>query len=239
MDNNIEDKVKNLEEWHKERERVKPVIDKAVNCHNKAWDQARKKNYKQAANFYREAIKNYKQALSLNPKYYLQDLLDRVDHVVEEHVNNTFNLKSSDETLKTEAGIVDFIKFVDNLSVEEKRYVNPYDIAMAFFRIGDLYHEDGRIEDAYRLYSRVVEINCDRPFINHDAYLKIARILFEQTRFKESLMNFIYVFSFDRGNREIIGSIERCLRKLGISEYRDKFLVATPYEARKLIMEVL
>lgn len=33
---NIEEKLKNLEEWNKERDRVKPFIDKAVEFHNKA-----------------------------------------------------------------------------------------------------------------------------------------------------------------------------------------------------------
>jgi tetratricopeptide (TPR) repeat protein len=239
MDNNIEDKIRNLEEWNKEREKVKPIVDLALDYHNKARAEARWKNYEQAAQFYREAIKNYKNALSLNPKYYLQDLLDRVDHVIEEHINNTFNLKTAGDKLKTESGIGEFVRFIDELKEDEKRYINTYEVARAFFYIGNLYLEEGNLKEAYKFYTRVIEVDCDRPFINRDSHLKIGKILFEEERFKEALVSFVSVLSFDRGNREVIAYIEDCLRRLGILEHRDKFLVATPNEARKLIMEVL
>lgn len=239
MDNNIEEKLKNLEEWNEERRRIKPVIDVAVDFHNKARTEARWKNYEQAANFYRKAIKNYKTALSLHPRYYFQDILDRVDYIIEEHVNNAFNLKISGEKLKTEGGIREFVEFLDNLKPEEKRYIDPYDIAHVFLRVGDLYYEERDLEKAYRFYNRAIESNCDRPFVNREAYFKSARILFDQKRYKEALVSFVSVLSFDRENKEVISHIEDCLSRLGISEHRRKFLAATPKDARKLIMEVL
>lgn len=238
MDNDIEQKIRNLEEWNKEREKVKPIIDVAVDYHNRARAEVHWKNYETAASFYREAIKNYKNALNLKPKYYLQDLVGRIDQVIEEHVNNAFNLKISGDRIRNENGIREFVKFIEELG-EEKKYIDPYDIAYAFFRIGDLYYEEKDLKKAYEFYTRVVDVSCDRPFINRDAYFKIAKILFEQRRFKEALVSFVSVLSFDRDNREVISYLEDCLRRLGISEHKHKFLVATPNEARKLIMEVL
>ena len=52
-------------------------------------------------------------------------------------------------------------------------------------------------------------------------------------------MSFVSVLSFDRGDKEIISHIEDCLKKLGIAGHKNKFLKATPNEAKKLIMEVL
>ena len=239
MADNIEQKLKNLEEWNRERERVKPIIDAAVDFHNKARAEVHWKNYEAAANCYRDAIKNYKSALSLNPRYYLQDLLERIDHVIEEHVNNTFNLKTSDDRLETKNGIADFTDFIENLTLEEKKYIDPYDIAQAFFRIADLFYAEGDFKNAYEFYNKVVEVNCDRPFVNRDAYFNAARILFDQNRYKEALVSFVSVLSFDRENKEIIAYIDDCLKRLGISKHMNKFLVATPKEARKLIMEVL
>ncbi len=239
MYDNIEEKFKNLKEWSKERENIKPIIDVALDYHNKARAEAHWKNYKQAASLYRKAIENYKGALSLNPRYYLQDLLDRVDHVIEEHVNNAFNLKISEDSLKTENGIREFVEFIDNLEQEEQGYIDPYDIAQAFFHIANLYYEEKNLKEAYKFYNRVIDINCDRPFINREASFKAGKILFEQNRFKEALVSFISVLSFDRGDAEIVTYLDDCLRRLGISNYRDKFLIATPNEARKLIMEVL
>ena len=235
----IEEKRRNLEEWNEERRRIKPVIDTAVDFHNKARTEVRWKNYEQAANFYREAIKNYKTALGLNPRYYFRDILDRVDYVIEEHVNNSFNLRISDEKLKTECGIREFIEFIDGLKPEEKRCIDLYDIAHVFLRIGDLYHEEGDLEKAYGFYNRVIESNCDRPFVNREAYFKAARILLEQSKFKEALVSFVSVLSFDREDKEIISYVEDCLSRLGILEHKYKFLVVTPKDARKLIMEVL
>ena len=74
MDNNIEDKIRNIEAWNQEREKVKPFIDSAVDCHNKARIEARRKNYKEAVDFYREAIKHYRSAIEIKPHFYLQDL---------------------------------------------------------------------------------------------------------------------------------------------------------------------
>ena len=240
MDNNIEEKIKNLEEWNNERSRVKPFIDAALEHHNRARVEARWRNYEKAAHFYREAIENYRKALSENPKYYLQDLLDRIDYVIEEHVNNVFNLKTSGNTLKDESSICEFVDFIDNLKAEEKKYIDIYDIAYAFFRIGDFYYSEKKdLKKAYEFYNRVIEINCNRPFINRDSYFKIGNILFEEKRFKEALVSFVSVLSFDRGNKEIIRSVEDCLQKLGILEHRKKFLTTTPNKARKLIMEVL
>jgi len=240
MSDGMEDKIRNLEEWNKERERLKPVVDAAVDYHNQARFEARRRNYGKALILYKEAIKHYKKALGLNPKYYLKDLINRIDHVIEEHVNNTFNLKISSDNLKTAKGINEFVEFIDNLKGEEKKYIDQYNIAQAFLRIGDLYYEEeGRRKEAYDFYSRVIDVNCDRPFVNRDAYFKMGLILLSEDRFKEALVTFVSVLSFDRDNSDIIGYIDHCLRKLGIVEHKAKFLVATPMEARKLIMEVL
>ena len=117
--------------------------------------------------------------------------------------------------------------------------IDPYDIAQAFFRIANLYYDEGDLKQAYKFYNRVIGLNCERPFINREAYFKAGKILFEQNRFKEALVSFVSVLSFDRDNDEVIGYLDDCLRKLGIFDYRDRFLIATPNEARKLIMEVL
>lgn len=236
---NIEDKLKNLEEWNNERKRVKPFIDTAVDYHHKARIEAHWKNYKEAAELYREAIRNYKEAVIQNPKYYLQDLLERIDHVIEEHINNAFNLKTSGDTLKNEEGIAEFINFIGNLEHEEKKYIDPYDIAQAYIRIGDFYYEEKNLNKAAEFYNRVIDIQCDRPFINREVYFNIGKIYFEQLRFKEALVSFVSVLSYDRGNKEVIGRLEECLVKLGIREHKDKFLAASPNDAKKLIMEVL
>src|SRR3989338_1360646 len=236
---NIEDKLKNLEEWNNERKRVKPFIDTSVDYHHKARIEAHWKNYKEAAELYREAIRNYKEAVIQNPKYYLQDLLERIDHVIEEHINNAFNLKTSGDTLKNEEGIAEFINFIGNLEREEKRYIDPYDIAQAYIRIGDFYYEEKNLNKAAEFYNRVIDIQCDRPFINREVYFNIGKIYFEQLRFKEALVSFVSVLSYDRGNKEVIGRLEECLVKLGIREHKDKFLAASPNDAKKLIMEVL
>lgn len=236
---NIENKLKNLEEWNEERRKVKPFIDTAVDYHNKARIEAHWKNYKEAAELYREAIRNYKEAVRQNPKYYLQDLLERIDHVIGEHINNTFNLKTSGDALKNEAGISEFTDFIDNLEHEERKYIDPYDIAQAYIRIGDFYYGGRNLNKAAEFYNKVIDIQCNRPFINRDVYFNIGKIYFEQLRFKESLVSFVSVLSYDRDDKEAIGCLEECLLKLGIWEHRDKFLIASPKDAKKLIMEVL
>lgn len=236
---NIDEKLRNLEEWNNERARIKPFIDIAVDYHNRARTEVRWKNYEQAANFYREAIRNYKSAVSQNPKYYLQDLLERIDRVIGEYINNTFNLKTSGYRLKTESGIRDFVNFIDNLKHEEKRYVDPYDIAQAYLRIADFYYEENNLEDAHEFYNRVIDTNCGRSFVNRDAHFRIGKIQFDQMRFKEALVSFVSVLSFDSSNKEALRCLEDCLKRLGILEYKTKFLNITPNEAKKLIMEVL
>jgi len=240
MDNNIEEKLRNLEEWNSERARVKPFIDIAVEHHNRARTEARWKNFEQAAHFYREAIKNYKDALAQKPKYYLQDLLERIDHVIEEHINNVFNLKISGDNLKNEKGMQGFVKFIDSLGAEERKYIDVYDSAQVYLRIADFYwFEEKNPKKALEFYNKVIGADCGRSFINRGAYLKAGRILFEQARFKEALVSFVSVLSFDRSDEEIISYIEDCLGRLGIAGHKNKFLKATPNEARKLIMEVL
>ena len=64
---NIEEKLKNLEEWNEERAKVKPFIDAAVDYHSRARMESRWKNYEQAAHLYREAIVNYRKAVGQNP----------------------------------------------------------------------------------------------------------------------------------------------------------------------------
>ncbi len=236
---NIEEKLQNLEEWNKERERVKPFIDLAVDYHNRARTEFNWKNYEQAAYFYREAIKNYKSAVSKNPKYYLQDLLERIDRVIEEHINNTFHLKASDERLTNEATIAEFTDFVKNLTLEEKRYIDPYDITLAFFKIADYYNSKEDYRKARVFYENVLGMNSDRPFINRDAHYKIGLILFKQEKFKEALVSFVNALSYNRSDQEVIKGVDDCLRKLYILEHKSKFLNATPMEATKLIMEVL
>ena len=239
MDNNLEEKLRNLEEWNNERARVKPFIDIAVDYHNGARIEARWKNYEAAIHFYREAIENYREAVAQNPKYYLQDLTDRIDHVIEEYINNTFNLKKSGDNLKNEVGIREFVNFIDNLKDEERKYIDIYDITVTYLDIADFYYEDRNFDRALEFYGTVINARCGRSFINRDAYFKTGKILFEQSRFKEALVSFVSVLSFDKGNREAISCMERCLEKLGVMKHRDKFLTATPNEAKKLIMEVL
>jgi tetratricopeptide (TPR) repeat protein len=236
---NIEDKLNHIEEWNQERSRVKPYIDIAVEFHNKARAEARWKNYEHAARLYREAIENYRHAVKQNPKYYLQDLLDRIDHVIAEYIYNTFNLKIHGDNLKSERGIDDFVEFIDKLKDEEKRYIDPYDIAMAYMRIGDMYSGEGDPDRAYVFYKRIIDCDCGRNFVEHDTYIKMARILFTQGKFKEALIDFVTILSFDRENKEAGFYILQCLDRLGIAEHRKKFLSASPNEARKLIMEVL
>lgn len=236
---NIEEKLKHLEEWNDERTRVKPFIDAAVDYHNKARIEARWKNYEQAAHLYKEAITGYKNAVSQNPKYYLQDLLERIDYVIEEHINNTFNLKISGNRLKDEKGIDVFVDFIDNLKLEEKRYVESYDIAQACLQVADFYYLNKKLKKASEFYNRVINTHCGRPFIDRDAYFKIGRVFFEEARFKEALVSFVSVLSFNRSDNEAISYIEDCLKSLGILKYRSKFIKASPHEATKLIMEVL
>jgi len=236
---NIEEKIKNLEEWNSERAKVKPFLEEAIDFHNKARREAQWKNYEKAQEFYRKAIENYKNALSLNPKYYLKDILERIDSIIEEHVNNAFNLKVSDDKLKAESGIREFSNFIDNLSPEERRYICPYDIALSFLRIGDLYYEDGDLDKACEFYNKVISAQCQRPFINKGAYFKIGRILFDQKRFKEAIISFVSALSFERDNLETVTYLEACLKELRIVEYKDRFLSISPNEAKKLIMEVL
>jgi tetratricopeptide (TPR) repeat protein len=82
-------------------------------------------------------------------------------------------------------------------------------------------------------------MQCDRPFLNRDAYFKIGQILFNKERFKEALITFVSALSFDRSNIDAVNQLDKCLKELKIFEHRIKFLSATPNEAKKLIMEVL
>lgn len=239
MDSAIERKIKDLEEWNKERGRIKPVIEMAVDCHNKARVEARWKNYETAAGLYKEAIKHYKDAMALTPKYYLQDLMDRVDHVIEEHINNAFRLKTVRDKLKNERGIKEFVSFIDSLKEEERRYINTYDLADAYLRIANLYYDEEKFEKACEFYNKTIDVNCEQSFINRESYFKIGKIFFDDDKFKEALMSFVPVLSFDRGNKEVTDYIDECLKKLNILEYRERFLAATPDGAKKLIMEVL
>ena len=238
-DNNIEEKIKNLEEWNDERARIKPVLDSAVDYHNKARREAYWKNYEKATEFFKQAIENYKSALKLNPKYYLQDVVERVDSVIEEHMNNAFNMKVTGNRLKTEQGIKEFTEFVENLQPEEKKYIDQYEIALNYFKIGDIYFEERDFDKAYEFYNKVIALQTERPFINRDAYFRAGQILFNKKKFKEALISFVSVLSFDRGNTEAANYLDQCLKELKIFEHRFKFLSATPNEARKLIMEVL
>lgn len=236
---NLEEKLNHIEEWNQERSRVKPYIDIAVEFHNKARAEAHWKNYEHAARLYREAIQNYRNAVSQNPRYYLHDLLERIDRVIGEYIYNTFNLKTHGDKLKDERGIRDFENFIENLKEEERKYIEPYDIAMAYMRVGDQYSGEGNPERAYVFYKKIIDCDCGRPFVEHDTYRKMAKILFTQARYKEALVDFVSLLSFDRENREAISYIVQCLDKLGIAEHKKKFLAAKPNEAKKLIMEVL
>ncbi len=235
----IEEKLRHLEEWNDERARVKPFIDIAVDYHQRARMEALLKNYGQAVRFYKEAIQNYRNAVGQNPRYYLQDLLERIDHVIEEHVNNSFNLRISGDRLRKEDGIHEFVNFIDGLDVEKKRYIDNYDIARAYLEIADFYNEGRKSKKALEFYDRTLDARCGRSFIEREAHFKMGGILFEQMRFKEALLSFVSVLSFDRMDQEVISHIEDCLERLSISEYRDRFIKATPNEAAKLIMEVL
>lgn len=228
-----------IEEWNNERARIKPLLDTAIDYHNKARHEAYWKNYENALQFYREAIKNYKDALNLKPKYYLKDIMERLDSVIGEDVNNTFNLKTSKDIIGTEYGIRELVGFIENLTLEERRYIDPYDIAINYLNIADMYYEDDDFDRAYEFYNRVLDVQCDRSFVNNDAHFKAGKILFYKKRFKEALVSFISVLSFDRNFPEAVDYIDKCLRALKIYEHRSKFLSATPNEVRKLIMEVL
>ncbi|OGW72030.1 MAG: hypothetical protein A2047_03380 [Omnitrophica bacterium GWA2_41_15] len=236
---NIEQKIKNLEEWNNERANIKPILETAVDCHNRARRESYWKNYEKASEFFKQAIENYKSALKLNPKYYLQDIIERVDSVIGEYMNNIFNLKISGDRLKTEQGVIEYMEFIENLNSEEKKYIDQYEIALSYFKIGAIYFEDGNFDRAYEFFNKTASLECNRPFLNRDTYFKIGQILFNKKRFKEALVNFISVLSFDRDNINAVNHLDKCLKELKISEHRFKFLSATPNEAKKLIMEVL
>lgn len=236
---NIEDKMKNLEEWNSERAKIKPLLEIAVDYHNKARREKYWKNFEKALKFYIQAIESYRSALKLRPRYYLQDIVERVDSVIEEHVANLFNLKISGNRLKTEQGVKEFIEFIESFNPEEKKYVDQYEIALSYFKIADMYFEEGDFDKAHIFFNKVVELGCNRPFLNRDAYYKIGQILFNKKRFKEALVSFVSMLSFDRGNADGVRYLDKCLKELKISEHRFKFLSATPNEAKKLIMEVL
>ncbi|MCX5687098.1 MAG: tetratricopeptide repeat protein [Candidatus Omnitrophica bacterium] len=237
--NNIEQNIKNIEEWNNEHANIKPILEVAVDYHNKARREACWKNYEKASEFFKKAIENYRSALKLNPKYYLQDIIERVDFVIGEYLNSMFNFKISDDRLRTKQGAKEFVEFVENLSPEEDKYIDRYDMALGYFKIGNICNEDGDFDKAYELFNRAVNLQCDRPFLNRDAYFKMGQILLNRKRFKEALMSFISVLSFDKGNMEAVNRIDICLKELKISEHRFKFLSMTPNEAKKLIMEVL
>lgn len=239
FEDNIEGKLKNIEEWNSERAKVKPMLDAAIDYHNKARHEAYWKHYEQAMHFYREAIKNYKDTLDLKPKYYLKDIMERLDSVIEEHVNNTFNLKSSKDKINTEYGIRELVDFIENLTPEEQGYIDPYDIAINYLNIADMYYDDDEFDKAYDFYNRVLHVNCSRSFVNSNAHYKTGKIHFYKKRFKEALVSFVSVLSFDRNYSDAVEYIDKCLKALKIYEHRSKFLSATPNEAKKLIMEVL
>jgi len=236
---NIEEKIKNLKEWNDERKNIKPILDVAVEYHNKARREAYWKNYEKASEFFKLAIESYKSALKLNPRYYLQDVMDRVDSVIEEHMNNIFNIKVSGDSLMTEQGISRFVEFINNLNPEEKKYIDQYEVALTYFKIGEMYFADGNLDRAYEFFNDTVNLRCSRSFLNRDAYSRIGQILIDKKRFKEALLSFVSALSFERGNIDVVNYIDMCLNELNIAEHRLKFLSAAPNEARKLIMEVL
>ncbi len=236
---NIEEKLKNIEDWNEERASIKPILETAIDCHNKARREANWKNYEKASEFFKQAIENYRNALKLNPKYYLQDVVERVDSVIDEHINNMFNFKGSSGGLRTESGVKDFMEFMQGLSADEKKYIDRHELAVRYFKIADRYFQDGDFDRAYEFFNKLVDIQSNRPFLNRDAYLRIGEILCSKRKFKEALISFVSVLSFDRGNKDAVANLDRCLKELKIFEHRLRFLSATPNEAKKLIMEVL
>lgn len=236
---NTEEKLKNIEEWNKERSEIKPTLEMAIECHNKARREAYWKNYEKAWEFFKQAIENYRNALKLNPKYYLRDIIERVDFVIEEYVNNIFNLKASGDRLSMEQGAREFVEFIQGLSADERKYIDQYELAMRYFKIADVCFQDGNLDRAYEFFSKVADMQCNRPFLNRDTYLKMGEILYRKRKFKEALVSFVSVLSFDMDNAEAVANIDKCLKELKIFEHRFKFLFATPNEAKKLIMEVL
>jgi pentatricopeptide repeat protein len=237
--NNIEEKIKNLEEWNSERAKIKPILEIAVDYHNKARREKYWKNFEKASEFYIQAIENYRSTLKLDPRYYLQDIVERVDSVIEEHVNNLFNIKISGDKLKTGQGVKDFLDFIEGLTPEEKKYIDQYEIALSYFKIANVYFEDGNFDKAYEFFSKIIDMGCNRPFLNRDTYFKTGQILFNKKRFKEALISFVSALSFDKGSADAVSYLDKCLKELKIFEHRFRFLSATPNEAKKLIMEVL
>lgn len=235
----IERHIRNIDEWNSERARIKPVLEMAVDYHNKARRERYWKNFEKASEFYVQAIENYRSALKLNPRYYLQDIVERVDYVIEEHINNMFSIKISGDRLNTEQGVMEFVEFIKGLANDEKKYIDPYEIALSYFRIASVYFEDGNFDKAYEFFNKAIEIECNRPFLSRDGYFKIGQILFDKAKFKEALVSFVSVLSFDRDNVSAVSYLDKCLKELKIFEHRFKFLSATPNEAKKLIMEVL
>jgi tetratricopeptide (TPR) repeat protein len=237
--NNIEEKIKNLEEWNSERAKIKPILEIAVDYHNKARRERCWKNFEKASEFYVQAIENYRSTLKLDPRYYLQDIVERVDSVIEEHINNLLEIKMSGDKLKTGQGVKEFLDFIEGLSPEEKKYIDHYEIALSYFKIADMYSGEGNFDKAYEFFSKIIDIGCDRPFLNRDTYFGMGQILFNKKRFKEALVSFVSVLSFDRGSADAVNYLDKCLKELKIFEHRFRFLSATPNEAKKLIMEVL
>ncbi len=235
----LDEKIKNIQEWNEERARIKPILETAVDLHNKARCEASWKNHEKAAEYFKLAIENYRNTLQMNPKYYLQDIVERVDYVIGEYVNNMFNLKVAGNRLKTKEGAAEFVEFIDDLKSDERKYIEHFDIAMSYSKIAEMYFDDGDFDKAYEFYTKVIDLECDRPFLNKDTYFKMGLILFHKKRFKEALVDFVSVLSFDRGDASAVELIDKCLKELNISEHRFKFLSATPNETKKLIMEVL
>jgi tetratricopeptide (TPR) repeat protein len=102
-----------------------------------------------------------------------------------------------------------------------------------------MYFQDKNFDKAYEFYNKIADMQCNRPFLNRNTFLKIGEILYNKRKFKEALVSFISVLSFERGNAEAVANLDKCLKELKIFEHRFKFLSATPNEAKKLIMEVL
>jgi len=239
MDNNREEKSRDMQEWGIERDKVKSIVDVAVDCHNRAKTEVSQENYDTAIHFYKEAIKDYRDALDKGLKYYSKDLLDKISRVVSEYMRNVFILKLVETKVKEEGYINEFLNFTNALKQTERKYIYAYDIARICFSVANFYYEKKDLESAYQFYNKVIEAKCDRSFINRDAYFRMGKIQFEQMRFKEAVVNFVSVLSFDMDNKEVIGYIEDCLARLNISKHKKRFLSATPNEAKKLIMEVL